>query len=113
MDIEALRRTANQELARRGQPGLNRFRGHQSRSPHPPTPHPGSPPQAPRAGAPRSGASPGFLWSLLVPGLGQFLQGRWAVGFGFLAAAWLGWTLGPGWVVHLAAAAEAAWHEYV
>ena len=31
----------------------------------------------------------------------------------FLAAAWLGWTLGPGWVVHLAAAAEAAWHEYV
>ncbi len=116
MNIDSLRRAANEELTRRGQAGLDRFG---ARPPHhathrsptdfdpPPTTDTGTNPYAQWIDA-----VPTFAWSLLVPGLSQFLQGRWRVGFGFLAAAWLGWSLGSGWIVHLAAAAEAAWHEY-
>jgi hypothetical protein len=119
MDIETLRRAVNQELTNRGQRGLDRFgRIPQQHAPRPArhsTPRPSSAtthrPQPPRER--RTDAPPIFVWSLLLPGISQLIQGRWRVGFGFLAAAWLGWALGAGWIVHIVAAAEAAWHEYV
>lgn len=49
-----------------------------------------------------------FLFSLVIPGLGQLYQGRRpaAVVHFFLAA--LLWLLGYGWIVHLYSAAETA-----
>jgi len=114
MDIEALRRTANRELINRGQPGLNRLHSNPSRRTQRRTSlsEQTSTPSRVRPTRERSGQSV-ILWSLLIPGWGQLMQGRWAVGLGLLAATWLGWSVGLGWCIHLVAAAEAAWHEYV
>ncbi|WP_132255477.1 DUF6677 family protein [Methylobacterium segetis] len=47
------------------------------------------------------------ILSLMIPGLGQFYNGRAGRGFAFLAGVVLLWVYGLGWILNLVAAAEA------
>ena len=49
-----------------------------------------------------------FLFSLIVPGLGQLYQGRRPAAVVHFGLAILLWLLGYGWIVHLYSAVEAA-----
>lgn len=48
--------------------------------------------------------------SVVLPGLGQWLQGRRAAALAFLIAALLAWIVWLGWLVHLGAAVDADRH---
>lgn len=51
----------------------------------------------------------GFI-SFLIPGLGQFLQGRFLAGLIFFILAAVLWVVYLGWIIHLIAAWNAASH---
>jgi hypothetical protein len=48
--------------------------------------------------------------SVLMPGLGQWLQGRRAPAVAMFVAALLLWIVWLGWLVHLWSALDADWH---
>lgn len=59
---------------------------------------------------PQPGSGPNVfaaLASLVIPGLGQLLQGRGYPALVFFVLALVGWAVGIGWVFHLGGALEA------
>lgn len=60
-----------------------------------------------RGGGSTGGIFPAIL-SFFVPGLGQFLLGRWLRAFAHLVMSILLWVVLLGWVIHLYSAWDAA-----
>ncbi len=48
------------------------------------------------------------LCSLLMPGLGQLLQGRWVLAGFMFVLSWLLWLITLGWIIHVWSSLEAA-----